>query len=237
MLKAKDFRYHAWQQLKGKWGTMALATLIINAITGVCSGLAYVGGLGAIAAFIIAGPLSLGFTILSMQVIRGAEIKIDTLFSGFKMFERAFVLYLLNSIFTALWSLLFVIPGIIKALSYSMSPYLLVDNPNLKPNDARKLSMSMMEGNKWRLFCLECSFIGWVILTALTFGILSFWVTPYMQTATASFYQSLIAENPQYVQQPENNYEQPPVNPDYNDGNDYNDVPPADPFEEDSNRF
>lgn len=247
MLRARDFRYHAWQQLNGKWGTMALATLLMELIMGLCGGLSYIA-IGAIAAIIVAGPLSIGYAILSMQVIRGAEIKVDTLFSGFRMFERSFVLYLLNAIFTALWSLLFIIPGIIKALSYSMSPFILVDNPNMSPNDARKLSMQMMEGNKWRLFCLELSFIGWYILVALTFGILSFWVTPYEQTAVASFYQSLIADNQQfnqhdnqqyYGQPPYDGYAQQPDNGGYGEPrqDDGYGVPPEDPFEQDSNKF
>ena len=64
-------------------------------------------------------------------------------------------------------------------------------HPDMNPNDARKASMEMMKGNKWRLFCLELSFIGWCILSTLTFGILYFWVLPYMQSAMAAFYESI----------------------------------------------
>ena len=94
----------------------------------------------------------------------------------------------------ALWSLLFVIPGIIATYSYSMSFYILRDNPDMDANAARKASIEMMKGNKWKLFCLELSFIGWMLLSMLTFGILLLWVGPYMETAKAAFYEELKAK-------------------------------------------
>lgn len=190
MLKAKDFRNEAWGKLSGKWGTLAVITLVFSLILGACSALSFVG-VGAIALILIEGPLTVGYVIVSLTVIRQQETKFEYLFYGFKNFVNTFVLYLLNFIFIFLWSLLLVIPGIIKALSYSMSYYILADHPDMNPNDARKASMEMMKGNKWRLFCLELSFIGWCILSTLTFGILYFWVLPYMQSAMAAFYESI----------------------------------------------
>lgn len=194
MIKAKDLRLQAWNALKGKWGTMALCTLIFELIIGACAGLSWTG-IGGIALLLIEGPLSLGFVMLAINVIRGCDVKIETLFDGFKNFGKAFLLALINAIFIFLWSLLLIIPGIIKALSYSMSVYILADNPSIEPNEARKQSMAMMNGHKWRLFCLELSFIGWWILCGLTLGILTFWVTPYQQTAVAAFYQDLLVRN------------------------------------------
>lgn len=72
-----------------------------------------------------------------------------------------------------------------------MSTFILADNPQLSQSEARKASVEMMNGHKWRLFCLELSFIGWVLLSALTLGILLFWVTPYMHAAFAAFYEDL----------------------------------------------
>ncbi|MDE7216455.1 MAG: DUF975 family protein, partial [Clostridia bacterium] len=115
-------------------------------------------------------------------------------FDGFKYFARSLVLYITNNILIALWSLLFVIPGVIKYCSYSMSYFILLDNPEMSANDARKKSMEMMDGNKWRYFCLQLSYIGWGLLCVLTFGILTLWVSPSMRTATAFFYQSLLPE-------------------------------------------
>ena len=100
--------------------------------------------------------------------------------------------YLWSVLFTFLWSLLFIIPGIIKSFSYAMTPYLLSEYDNIPARDALKVSMRMMKGNKGRLFVLYLSFIGWDILSILTLGILNiFLVRPYKETALSGFYQEL----------------------------------------------
>ena len=199
MLRAKDFRQRAWEHLGGNWvgrtwGIFALVTLVYSAIVGACGGL-FIAAVGIAAMIIVSGPLELGLVIISTNVVRGTRIEFENLFDGFKNMGNAIVLWLLNNIFIALWSLLFLIPGIIKKYSYSMSFFILRDNPTMSQSDARRASMAMMRGNKWRLFCLDFSFIGWLILCGLTCGILSFWVNPYMQTAHAEFYQSLLDES------------------------------------------
>ena len=110
-------------------------------------------------------------------------------------FGRFAGLTLLTYIFVFLWSLLFVIPGIIGSFRYAMAPYILRDNPGMTPSEALKRSKEMMVGNKWRLFCLQFSFIGWLILSALTFGVLSLWVIPYMGMSQALFYEELSGNN------------------------------------------
>ena len=190
-MKAKDFRQSAWQSLKGKWGICVLAFLIFDAISGACAGLSYFG-VGAIAIFIIMGPLTIGNSKISLNVARDKEVELTMLFDGFKDFSRSLILYITNQIFVFLWTLLFIIPGIIKSFAYSMSYYILLDDPNISANDARKKSIEMMKGNKWRLFCLEFSFIGWFLLCLITFGILVFWVSPYIEVAKAKFYLSLL---------------------------------------------
>lgn len=192
-MTAKDFRESAWDSLRGKWGICVLAFLIFDLIIAACGGLAFIG-IGAIVALIIAGPLTLGTSKISLNVARGKDVDLGMLFNGFSDFSRSLVLYITNQILVALWTLLLFIPGIIKSLAYSMSYYILLDDPTISANDARKKSMAMMQGNKWRLFCLEFSFIGWALLSVLTFGILSFWVIPYMETAKAKFYLSLLPE-------------------------------------------
>lgn len=193
MMRAKDYRQAAWEKLRGKWGTMAIATLIYALIMGACSALSliYIGG---IAALFLTGAFTLGLAIMGLAVARMQEVRAAQLFDGFKNYGSSLALFLLITIFTALWSLLLVIPGIIKAYSYSMSWYILADNPQMGANEARKQSMTYMNGNKWRLFCLHFSFIGWMLLGILTFGILYFWIIPYMQTAQAEFYRDIIAE-------------------------------------------
>lgn len=92
--------------------------------------------------------------------------------------------------------MLFVIPGIIKSYSYAMTFYIMADNPEIDGMEAITRSRQMMNGNKWRLFCLDFSFIGWFILCILTFGLLLLYVGPYMEAAHAAFYQSLKGEEP-----------------------------------------
>ena len=114
----------------------------------------------------------------------------------FNHFGNTLVAYLLVALYTFLWTLLLIIPGIIAAYSYSMTFYILADNPDLKGDDARKMSMEMMNGHKMDLFLLHLSYIGWIILCILTFGILYFWVLPWIINATAIFYDNLKAAPP-----------------------------------------
>ena len=96
--------------------------------------------------------------------------------------------------FTSLWTLLLIIPGIVKYYAYAMTPYILVDNPELSANQAINLSCKMMKGHKFDLFYLQLSFIGWGILSVFTLGIGFLWLMPYMLTAQASFYQDIKKE-------------------------------------------
>lgn len=192
-MKARDYRHAAWEKLRGKWGTMAIATLIYALILGACGALSliYIGGF---AALFLTGAFALGLAIMALAAARKQEVRAAQLFDGFKNYGSSLALYLLIAIFTALWTLLFIIPGIVKAYSYSMSWYILADTPQMGANAARKRSMELMRGNKWRLFCLHCSCIGWLLLCILTLGILTLWIAPYLQTAQAEFYRDLIAE-------------------------------------------
>lgn len=192
-MKAKDFRQRAWNALNGKWGTMVLITLIVSLISGALGGLSFIG-VGAVALLIVIGPLMLGVSEVHLKVIRGGNVELSEAFNGFKNFVNALVLSLLTSIFTFLWSLLLIVPGIIKSYSYSMGMYILADNPQMDGNTALKKSIEIMRGYKWKLFCLDISFIGWYILALLTFGILSFWITPYHEAARAEFYCNILRE-------------------------------------------
>ncbi len=204
MKRAKELRESAWEHKRGQWGLLAgiwfVYAVIVGAI-GSLSATAIIPVIGSIIVFVssvavllISGPFMLGLSKASLEVSEGKHTSFNKLFSGFKQFGTAFPLMILISIFTFLWSLLFVIPGIIKTYSYSMSWFVLADRPDLTANEARKRSMYLMKGHKWRLFCLDFSFIGWYLLSILTLGILSFWVMPYHLTARAEFYQELLRE-------------------------------------------
>ena len=200
MKRAKELRAAAWEKKKGRWGMLALVFFIYSLIMAACAALSYVV-VGAVAVLLLSGPLMLGFTMVCLAVSRRQGASLSKLFEGFSRFGDSLVLFLLMDIFIFLWSLLLVIPGIIKMYSYSMSWFVLHDRPDLTGNEARKRSMYLMRGHKWRLFCLDFSFLGWYLLSALTLGILAFWVTPYHMTARAEFYQELLEEEKKTQQQ------------------------------------
>ena len=103
------------------------------------------------------------------------------------------------------WALLFIIPGLIAAYRYQLTGYILAENPEMGANDAITRSKELMKGNKWRLFCLDFSFIGWDILSAFTLGIGDLWLTPYRSAAAAAFYRELVplekGEEPEEMQE------------------------------------
>lgn len=122
---------------------------------------------------------------------RSRKADLSDLFGGFKLFGKVLGLYLLTSLYTFLWSLLFIVPGVVASYRYRMAPYLLVDNPDIGIGEAIRQSKEMMRGHKGELFVLDLSFIGWIILASLTFGIGVLWLDPYMETTYANYYDAL----------------------------------------------
>lgn len=168
------------------------ANLLLSIIVGALS---YV-----VVGVLLAGVLNIGFAKIMLNGVRKKETKLEDLFSGFSAgFERSLVAGLLMYIFTFLWSLLLIIPGIIKAYSYSMTYYILLDDENITGSDAIKKSQEMMQGHKRELFLQDLSFIGWILLSILTFGILLIWLNPYMELSRAVFYERLKNGNSQNV--------------------------------------
>jgi len=184
MKKSKELRAMARAQLNGSWLAAVIVILIFSVIISA-SGFLVVGP------FIIGGPLILGLTGYFLKKARGEQVELENLFDGFKLFSKSFLVYLLYIIFVTLWSFLLIIPGIIKSFSYSMAFFILKDNPEIGAMEAITRSKQMMAGNKWRLFCLCFSFIGWIILACFTFGIAFLWLIPYMYQSYANFYEEL----------------------------------------------
>ena len=193
------------QKLHGRWNKAALCYLIYTLIIGVINGIgagttisnpffAVVYVIGIIATIIISGPLYFGFVRILSRISNSEDFDVAELFCGFKeCFGKSITLYIVKNIYIFLWSLLFVIPGIIKSYGYRLAFYLLHDDPNMNSDAAIKLSDQIMKGNKWRLFCLDFSYIGWFLLSILTFGILLFWVIPKHELAVFEFYKELTA--------------------------------------------
>lgn len=141
--------------------------------------------------FVIGGAVELGYARFNLNLLDNQTGTVADLFSEFKRFGTAFSLRLLRSLYIIFWSLLFIIPGILASYSYAMSPFILLEHPEMTANEAIAASKKMMYGNRWKLFCLEFSFIGWSFLCMFTLGIGYLWLLPYMETSRAAFYRNL----------------------------------------------
>ena len=183
----------AKEQIKGKIGILFLITLIIGVISGVASYLlSLIPVVGSLIASVVVTPaFALSIARVYLWVVRGAEVEVKDSFYGFHDFWSAFKVTFLVGLFTFLWSLLFLILGIIKSISYSMALYVLADNPGKSALECIEESKNMTEGHKAELFVLELSFIGWMLLGAITLGIAYIWVLPYMQATFANAYEHL----------------------------------------------
>ena len=185
-MSSRELRSKAWNRLKGRYWMVFVVVLIVMAISGASYPL--------VVGIVIVGPLTVG---LSYYLINFVETdskgdNFEILMEGFKKsLATSIISNLLVMIFTFLWSLLFIIPGIIKALAYSMTPYIIAENPDIEPMAAIDKSREMMNGNKMRLFFLYFSFLGWFILCIFTFGIGFIFLAPYIQTTVANFYVEL----------------------------------------------
>ena len=156
------------------------------------------GGLGLVGlalSLLVFNPLIVGCYRFFLQNSRGGA-ELNELGAGFKDdWGNVILVMFLRNLFIALWSLLFVIPGIVKAYSYRMVPYLLKDHPELSGTQVITISRQMMKGHKADAFVLDLSFIGWLILSVLTCGILHiFWVGPYIQATDAELYEAVRTE-------------------------------------------
>jgi len=183
-----DLMAKAREILKGKWGFGVLVTFLYILISAIPSS---AKGIGGLIGLIINGPIALGLAILFLSLVRTRNAKIDQMFEGFSRFGVAFVAYLLMVLFIMLWALLLIVPGIIAALGYSMTFFIIADNPDIKASDALAKSKQMMMGNKKKLFYLGCRFIGWFLLCILSAGIGFLWLMPYGYTSAALFYEDL----------------------------------------------
>ena len=120
-----------------------------------------------IVTIVISGAGKLGYATFNLKLVDHKNASLSDLFSQFHRLWDGFSMNFLMGLYTILWSLLFIIPGFIKEFSYAMTPYIMAEHPELTTNEAITRSREIMDGNKWRLFCLEFSFIGWSLLCSL----------------------------------------------------------------------
>ena len=143
---------------------------------------------GTALAVFYTGHFLISIIAINKKIKDDINPEVNDLFVGFKKYGNVLGVYLLQTVYTFLWMMLFVIPGLVKKYSYSMALYIFDDNENMPINDCITESRKMMNGNKWKLFCLDLSYIGWYLLSALTLGILLLWVEPKHQYARYLFY-------------------------------------------------
>lgn len=208
----QELKNSALAALKGNWAPAVLGAIFFTFATclitspGYCANMAAFGmpffdsinpkllkifsNSSFLLNFFLLYPLSLGYSVAHKELLQNGDAAItrNTVRLAFSDYVRNAVSILLVYLYTILWTLLFIVPGIIKGLAYSLTPFIVKDNPQLSPNQAINLSMKMMKGHKFDLFYLYLSFIGWILLAMLTLGVGLLWVIPYMQTSMAAFY-------------------------------------------------
>lgn len=171
-------------QIKGNVVMLAVITVIAMAITYVAMMIPLLG--------LIVGPvMSLALLHVYLKLTSGVKPEINELFAHFNELLPALKVNLLSGFFVFLWSLLLVIPGIIKSFAYSQAMYILAENPGIGAREALKRSDEMMNGHKMEMFILGLSFMGWYILGTFTFGLLYIWLIPYMQATMTNFYNAI----------------------------------------------
>ena len=205
-----ELRNAALNLLKADWKGAVLLLLIIMLINTVIStalGFVIASEESASFALLIAEifvgiPLSYLFVKEMLGFVRGGKIEISSsLVDKFKAdYLKSIKVIGLMSIYVFLWSLLLLIPGIIKAYSYCFAPFISMDNENLTAEECIQLSMKMTQGYKMKLFLLDLSFIGWYFLSIITLGVGLLWVIPYHEAAHIMIYEDIKAQ-PQVVEE------------------------------------
>ncbi|MCR4681567.1 MAG: DUF975 family protein [Bacteroidales bacterium] len=216
MIENKEIRASALRELKGFWTMPVLATLVYTIISSACSfsittlnpspfqnssailgsfppTLVIILSLISLALSIFVQiPLSYGFELSFLHFVReDKEDTVERIFDGFKTYGRALAVELLGLLLVMVFTLLLIIPGIIKALAYSMAVFVSKDHPEMSAYECLMHSEAMMYGHKMQLFLLCLSFIGWIILSIFTLGIGLLWLIPYVLVSLVKFYEQL----------------------------------------------
>ena len=213
---ASDYRRIARERLENNWGLSILVAFLAAVFGGSISGSGSVGfnigervtdihpvvaaviavivsvvSIIAFAQFIIGGTVQLGYCHFLLKQQDGDPLDVQDLFSQFHRFGAGFLQSFLRNLYILLWSLLLIVPGIIKTFSYAMTPFIMAEHPELTVTEAITASRKMMDGHKFDCFLLGLSFIGWNLLSVLTLGILGLWIVPYQNAAYAAFYRDI----------------------------------------------
>ncbi len=176
----------ARKSLRGKWWLAVWTGLVLWFVMAVVEAIEPLG-------ILLTGPLYVGWAIFALAISRGQEARTGQIFD-FSRFWQAFGAFWLFVIIVFLWSILLIVPGIIAALSYWQWNYIIADNKSIGPMEAMRKSKAIMNGHRWKLFCLFLRFIGWFLLCILTLGIGFLWFRPYVTVSCARFYDDINME-------------------------------------------
>lgn len=185
----------AYDKLSNKWPIAILTFFIYLTIIASVGSIKHVGSLLSL---FITGPFLLGGAGFSLAIYRDKEFKLEMIFQGFNRFSTSVSAYLTMILLIILWSILFIIPGIIAALSYSLTFYILSDDPSISATAALNKSKKMMDGYKLKLFNLYLRLFLLTLLCILTLGIGFFWFIPYKNITMAAFYEELNSQTDTY---------------------------------------
>lgn len=215
---AKDYRRIARERLAGNWGVSIGVALLASLLGGLLVGSSFLPELNInleepsfstdmfdgnirinfepesvlnLVTLILGGVIQLGYALFLLKQTDRQSVEFQDLFSQFDRFGAGFCQLLLRKVYTALWTLLFIVPGIVAHYRYAMTPFIMLEKPELSASEAINASKELMNGHKWELFCLDFSFIGWDLLCILTLNIGQIALMPYRNAAYAVFYRTI----------------------------------------------
>ncbi len=187
-----ELKESAKRQLQGKYKDAIILILLMTLISYAAT---FVGGLlgvlAPVVALVVSGLIGFGYTSYFLKISRGETPTYKELFARTDLLVPYILITLLVGVFTFLWSLLLIIPGIIASFAYSMVYFVALDHPELSASEVLKKSKQIMDGHKLDYFILILSFTGWIILALFTFGLLYLWLLPYMEVTYANFYNQI----------------------------------------------
>lgn len=207
-INGKEIKENARLSLKGNWKVAILSTLVYSIVSIIGDLMPESSSIWFSILTIISDALFIfGYTAIILNIVRGERTDILKIFSECKRFLKGLGMILIVGIYTLLWTLLLIVPGIIACIKYSMTYYIWVDNPNIGIDEAISQSVEMTHGHKLEIFKLGLSFIGWIALTIVPAMLARFWypehfivimslgmifVTPYMQVSMGTVYTKLV---------------------------------------------
>ena len=193
----QEYKNAALAALNDSWPQAVVATVIVLLLFSLSDSAEYV--LGTTIVFtssvipLLALPVMVGyvnaFSNLYYQSDRALLNNMSSI--TFNGYFRSLAAMFLVSLVVSLLTMLLIVPGVIASMALYLTPYILKDNPEMSILDTLRLSRKMMHGHKMQLFCLQLSFVGWILLSILTLGIGILWLLPYMTTTMAAFYQDV----------------------------------------------